>query len=68
MKKTSLPIRLYIKTALKLDSVIEINNKQTHYLSNVMRKNIGDRISIFNGIDGEFECIIINKTKKIISC
>ena len=40
MKKISLPIRLYIKTALKLDSVIEINNKQTHYLSNVMRKNI----------------------------
>ena len=68
MKKISLPIRLYIKTALKLDLVIEINTKQTHYLSNVMRKNIGDRISIFNGIDGEFECIIINKTKKIISC
>ena len=33
-----------------------------------MRKNIDDTISIFNGVDGEFECTISNKTKKNLSC
>ncbi len=68
MKKKSPSVRIYVKTPLKLGAIIEINTKQTHYLSNVMRKNIDDTISIFNGVDGEFECTISNKTKKNLSC
>ena len=64
MKRISLPTRLFINKDFKLGSVIEIKSKQMHYLSNVMRKKIGDEISIFNGFDGEYLFEISEKNKK----
>ena len=68
MQRTQLPTRLFIKNNLKLGEIIEITSKQMHYLSNVMRKKVGDKICVFNGIDGEYINEIIEKNKKNIFC
>jgi 16S rRNA (uracil1498-N3)-methyltransferase len=59
-------IRLYVKAKLKVNKEIQIEKKQHHYLTNVMRRKIGDILLIFNEIDGEFISKIINISKKNI--
>lgn len=58
-------IRLYVADDLSVGDVLPIEDKQLHYLRNVMRKNIGDSLRIFNGRDGEFlvEIIELKKNK-----
>lgn len=57
-------IRLYIPDALKINATLECAPEQAHYLSNVMRQDVGDIVYVFNGIDGEFEAIISAIYKK----
>jgi len=56
-------IRLHQKNKLTIKQNILMETKQSHYLLNVMRKKINDKILIFNQFDGEFlaEIILINK-------
>ncbi len=56
--------RLYIKNALFIDGVISLNSDQAHYLRNVLRKNEGDQLRIFNGCDGEWLASLTNLSKK----
>ncbi len=67
-------IRLYFPGKLSLEDPVKLENKQVHYLINVMRKKIDDSILIFNSVNGEFlakiseiykNTIIINIIKKI---
>ncbi len=67
-------IRLYFPGKLSLKSPIKLENKQVHYLINVMRKKIDDSILVFNSVNGEFlakiseiykNTIIIDIIKKI---
>ena len=47
-------IRLYFPGKISLKSPVKLENKQVHYLKNVMRKKIDDSILVFNGVNGEF--------------
>ena len=57
-------IRLYVKNKLECDQILLIENKQFHYLINVMRKKNDDCFFIFNELDGEFIAKIISVNKK----
>ena len=67
-------IRIYFPGKLSLKSQVKLENKQVHYLINVMRKKIDDSILVFNSVNGEFlakiseiykNTIIIDIIKKI---
>ncbi len=47
-------IRLYFPGKISLKSPVKLENKQVHYLVNVMRKQIDDSILVFNSVNGEF--------------
>ena len=61
-------IRLYVEQKLRSGSFVELPDKLSHYLCNVMRCREGNVISCFNPADGEFDCRItaIGKKKTII--
>ena len=63
----SAKIRLHQKNKLIIKQNIFLETKQSHYLLNVMRKKINDKILIFNQFDGEFLAEIILIKKKIIT-
>ena len=67
-------IRLYFPGEISLKIPVKLENKQVHYLINVMRKKIDDSILVFNSVNGEFlakiseiykNTIIIDIIKKI---
>ena len=63
--KDILPLkRLFIKTELKEKSLIDLSVSNTHYISNVLRIREKQKLSIFNGIQGEWEGIIQNLNRK----
>ena len=57
-------IRLYIQQPLQEGLEIVIKEEQFHYLSNVMKIKEKDIIACFDGINGEFDCEIVNISKK----
>jgi len=57
-------VRLYVEAALALDARIEATPAQAHYLLHVMRARAGDRVSLFNGRDGEWLAEIGEVTKR----
>ena len=61
-------IRLYFPGKISLKNPVKLENKQVHYLINVMRKKIDDSILVFNSVNGEFLAKIseIHKNKIII--
>ena len=63
--KDILPLkRLFIKTELKEKSLINLSVSNTHYISNVLRIREKQKLSIFNGTQGEWECVIKSLNKK----
>lgn len=60
-------IRLYTENNLSEGANIALTSGQTHYLKNVMRKGISDRIFLFNGRDGEWQAAIKSTDKKLCS-
>ena len=67
--KDILPLkRLFIKTELKEKSLINLSASNTHYISNVLRIRKKQKISIFNGVQGEWAGLIqdLNKNKALI--
>ncbi len=63
--KTS-KIRIYTDVDLSVDSVVELNAEQSHYLLTVMRLQSGDKLLVFNNRDGEFDCTLTPKNKKSV--
>jgi 16S rRNA (uracil1498-N3)-methyltransferase len=58
-------IRLYLDfEKLSLNQEIKIIDNNFDYLTKVMRRKIGDKIFIFNNLDGEFAAEIIDIAKK----
>ena len=51
MKKN---LRIYSKENLQKGN-LTLSKKQSHYLKNVMRLKLNDKISIFNERDGEWD-------------
>src|SRR5215831_15668181 len=47
--------RLYVDQPLAIDLPITLDQGQTHYLADVLRRKPGDRLLVFNGRDGEWQ-------------
>lgn len=60
-------IRLFVSDRLASQAVFALSEPQSHYLVNVMKVKIGEKISVFNPDDGEFCAEIVNISKKSVS-
>ena len=58
-------IRLFFKESLSLNLILKLDKSQSHYLSKVMRVNIGQSFSLFNQ-SGEWEAKIKEIDKGIV--
>ncbi|MDY6924099.1 MAG: RsmE family RNA methyltransferase, partial [Pseudomonadota bacterium] len=57
-------IRLFVPTPLAAGAAVLPTLDQSRYLSQVMRLKIGDELLVFNGVDGEWRCVITEVLKK----
>ena len=55
--------RLYFSENLEKGKTFKLEKKQSHYVKNVIRLNQGDKISLFNSKNGEWDTTIINHGK-----
>lgn len=67
MKQEKPGIRLYVALPLAAGAAIELSEKQSHYLANVMRVKAGDAIAVFNGQDGEWLATVETAGKKQVT-
>ena len=59
--------RLFVDCDLTEDTLIELNSRQSHHLSNVLRKKIGAEVLLFNGRDGGFLGVVATLGKRFIT-
>jgi len=57
-------LRLYVEAPLGDGESVVPDSGQTHYLLHVMRAKVGDRLSLFNGRDGEWRARIAQTAKR----
>jgi len=57
-------VRLYVEAALGEGARLLLDGGQAHYLLHVMRAKLGERISLFNGRDGEWLARIAEAGKR----
>lgn len=57
-------IRIFVNEEIGIGNEIIITDNIFHYLSNVMRVRVEDKINIINGLDGEFLSVILKINKK----
>jgi len=57
--------RLFYPDKLKTGIISRLSEKQSHYIKNVMRMKAGDRISLFNSQDGEWDVKILDQEKNL---
>lgn len=57
-------LRLFVDAPLGAQARIKIEEGQAHYILNVMRAKVGDRLSLFNGRDGEWLTEIRESAKR----
>ena len=55
--------RLYFSNNLSAGKVIRLSQNQAHYIKNVIRLSTGDKISLFNSSDGEWDATILLQGK-----
>ena len=55
--------RLFYTDKLKTGTISRLSEKQSHYTKNVMRLKAGDKISLFNSQDGEWDIRILDQGK-----
>ena len=58
-------VRLYFSKELKIDQLSTLSKEQSHYIKNVMRIKVGEIISLFNTINGEWDATIVNHGKEL---
>lgn len=56
--------RLYIDFPMRDNSDIPLEQKHAHYLKNVLRKETGQALRVFNGLEGEWIAIVKELDKK----
>lgn len=56
--------RLYLDALLTEDKTVELSKDQAHYLGNVLRKDEGDAVRVFNGQSGEWRAEIASISKR----
>ncbi|MEI9992331.1 MAG: 16S rRNA (uracil(1498)-N(3))-methyltransferase [Rhizomicrobium sp.] len=57
-------LRLFVEAPLAQGARVEPDDSQAHYLLHVMRARAGDRVSLFNGSDGEWLARIAEVSKR----
>ena len=57
-------IRLFVHQPLSEGAVVEPEPEQAHYLTKVMRRQVGDEVLLFNGRDGEWRAILSEAAKR----
>ena len=57
-------IRLYVDHPLVAGQSVPLTVEQSHYLFRVMRKGVGEKLEVFNGVDGEWSAEIIQAGRK----
>ncbi|MEJ6790309.1 16S rRNA (uracil(1498)-N(3))-methyltransferase [Brevundimonas sp. BR2-1] len=57
-------VRLFVTGELSPDAAVLPTLDQSRYLTQVMRLKIGDSLLVFNGVDGEWRCVIAEMLKK----
>ena len=55
--------RLYVKAALEAGATVALERAQTHYLGTVLRLRAGERVLLFNGLDGEWSATIAGERR-----
>ena len=55
--------RLFYSNKLKTGTISRLSEKQSHYTKNVMRLKAGDKISLFNSQDAEWDVKILDQGK-----
>ena len=65
MKKSK--TRLFIDKQISLNLFVYIKEKQQHFLKNVLRIKLNDKINLFDGITGEWEARVISISKEEIT-
>jgi len=60
-------LRLFVGAPLRHGACVVPDDSQAHYLMHVMRAKAGDRISLFNGADGEWLARITGISKRSCS-
>lgn len=56
--------RLYLEHALGQGQVIDLSRDHAHYLFNVLRLSVGQRVAVFNGQQGEWQAEIVTTGKR----
>ena len=59
--------RLFLNHPLIAESLVNLDDRQSHYLSNVLRMKQGDKVLLFNGCDGEWLAEITEIRKKQVT-
>ena len=57
-------IRLYVDHPLAAGQSVPLTIEQSHYLFRVMRKGVGEKLEVFNGVDGEWSAEVIQASRK----
>ncbi len=57
-------VRLFVGDPLRAGACVVPGDAQMHYLLHVMRAKAGDRVSLFNGADGEWLARIAGQSKR----
>jgi 16S rRNA (uracil1498-N3)-methyltransferase len=60
-------LRLFVGAPLGIGASVVPDDQQAHYLLHVMRAKAGDRVSLFNGADGEWLARIAGLSKRSCS-
>ena len=60
-------LRLFVGAPLREGACVVPDDGQTHYLLHVMRAKAGDKVSLFNGADGEWLARIVGFSKRSCS-
>jgi 16S rRNA (uracil1498-N3)-methyltransferase len=60
-------IRLFTPHDLAAGADLALDHGQSHYLTSVMRQNVGDQVALFNGRDGEWRSVITAVTKRAVA-
>jgi len=57
-------VRLFVQGPLQAEVAVAPTLDQSRYLTQVMRLKLGDSLLVFNGVDGEWRCVIADILKK----
>jgi len=58
------PLRLHVSQPLTAGAAVAASDDQAHYVLNVMRRNAGEPVTLFNGSDGEWRATVTVPAKR----